>query len=87
MDPVLPATCLGVCALATVILTGNYLLSALVILPVLQRQATEQDQARHMGGARDANRTFWLASSRRMTGAAAGGGVAIILTTAVMQAA
>jgi uncharacterized membrane protein len=46
MDFLLAAICLGLHALATVILTGQYILSALVILPVLMRQAAEKDQAR-----------------------------------------
>jgi hypothetical protein len=65
MDLILPAICLGLHTLATVILTGQYFLSALVILPVLKRQASEQDQARllaaftarRLGEARDAERT------------------------------
>jgi uncharacterized membrane protein len=46
MDFLVATICLGLHALATVILTGQYILSALVILPVLMRQAAEKDQAR-----------------------------------------
>jgi uncharacterized membrane protein len=60
MDFLLTAICLGLHALATVILTGQYILSALVILPVLMRQTAEKDQARMLAAFTAAARPWVL---------------------------
>jgi uncharacterized membrane protein len=46
MDPILFSICLASHALATVILVGQYLLSSLVIIPTLEKLASEKERAR-----------------------------------------
>jgi uncharacterized membrane protein len=46
MNPIVLSICLTLHTLATILLAGNYLIAALVILPVLRRLAPEQEQSR-----------------------------------------
>ncbi len=46
MDPIPLVLCIGLHALATIILVGLYLPAALIVVPVLHRLTSEQDQAR-----------------------------------------
>ncbi|MGB7538481.1 MAG: hypothetical protein WBM17_08065 [Anaerolineales bacterium] len=82
---ILLAICLGLHAPATVILTGNYILSAIVILPVPKPEASGQDRNRRLDEARDTHRTSPPAAFRRMTGIAAPSGAGILLRTAVLR--
>jgi uncharacterized membrane protein len=48
VNPILLSICLALHALATVILVGLYVLSAVVVIPVLKKLTTEQEQARFL---------------------------------------
>ena len=46
MNPVFLSICLALHTLSTVLLVGNYVLSALVVVPVLRRLVPEEEQSR-----------------------------------------
>jgi uncharacterized membrane protein len=62
MNPILLSICLGLHALATIVLVGQYLLVAIVVIPVLQRMTSEQDQARLLAGFTTRARPWVLGS-------------------------
>jgi uncharacterized membrane protein len=62
MNSILLAICLALHTLATVLLAGNYLLGALVILPVLGRHISEEEQSRLLDAIVTASRPWVLGS-------------------------
>jgi uncharacterized membrane protein len=46
MNPIFLSICLALHTLSTVLLVGNYILSALVVVPVLRRLVPEEEQSR-----------------------------------------
>lgn len=46
MDPIFLSICLALHTICTVLLVGNYTLSALVVVPVLRRLVPEEEQSR-----------------------------------------